>query len=357
MNFQTSMRIEYTMKRRTFLIRTAGGLAGAMAGAGRANLTENPSTETHSHALPRRELGRTGEKLSVVGFPGLALSHEDQAGANAGMRHAFDRGVNYFDVAPAYGKNGECEIKMGRGLQELPRDQIFLSCKTKKRDKAGAREELDRSLQRLKTDHIDLYQCHCFFKPGEVNRMLDDDGAMATILEAKKAGKIRYLGFSAHTTLSALAALKNYDFDTVMFPINYVEDHLIGFGREVIDLAAQKGVSVICIKPTSGGAWPKDATKTRQWWYRTLEAREDINLALRFALGQRNVISAIPPSFLDLLDKTIDAAQMGVAPLSEEESDTLRTMAADSLSLFEGQQRRALAGDFTADPICPNAYA
>lgn len=345
------------MKRRTFLIRTAGGLAGAAAGACSANLSEKQSTETSSNPLPRRELGQTGEKLSVVGFPGLALTHEDQAGANAGMRRAFDRGVNYFDVAPAYGKNGDCEIKMGVGLQELPRDQIFLSCKTKKRDKAGAREELDRSLQRLKTDHIDLYQCHCFFKPGEVDRMLDEDGAMATILEAKKAGKIRYIGFSAHTTLSAVAALKAYDFDTVMFPINYVEDHLIGFGREVIELAAQKNVSIICIKPTSAGAWPENATKTRQWWYRTLETKQDLNLALRFALGQRNVISAIPISFLDVLDKAIDAAKMGVAPLSEHEIGTLSAMAAKSLSLFERQQKRALAGDFTADPICPNAYA
>lgn len=346
------------MKRRTFLIRTAGGLAGAVTGACSASVSKNASTsQTSKYPLARRSLGQTGEKLSVVGFPGLSLSHEDQAGASAGMRRAFDRGLNYFDVAPAYGKNGECEIKMGVGLQDLPRDQIFLSCKTKKRDKAGAREELERSLRRLKTDHIDLYQSHCFFKPGEVETLMSMDGAMATMLEAKKAGKIRYIGFSAHTTLSALAALKAYDFDTVMFPINYVEDHLIGFGREVIDLAAQKGVSVISIKPTSGGAWPEGATKKRQWWYRTLETQQDINLALRFALGQKNVISAIPPSFLDLLDKTIDAAQMGVDPLTDEESVTLRTMAKNSLSLFERQQKRALAGDFTADPICPNAYA
>lgn len=345
------------MKRRTFLIRTAGGLAGAVAGACSADLSENASNASGSNPLPRRELGRTGEKLSVVGFPGLALTHEDQAGANAGMRHAFERGVNYFDVAPAYGKNGDCEIKMGIGLQDLPRDQIFLSCKTKRRDKAGAREELERSLKRLKTDHIDLYQSHCFFKPGEVEQMLGEDGAMATILEAKKAGKIRYIGFSAHTTLSAVAALKAYDFDTVMFPINYVEDHLIGFGREVIDLAAAKDVSVICIKPTSAGAWPEGATKTRQWWYRTLETKQDLNLALRFALGQKNVISAIPISFLDVVDKSIDAAQMGLDPLTEKEAGTLRAMAANSLSVFERQQKRALAGDFTADPACPNAYA
>jgi predicted aldo/keto reductase-like oxidoreductase len=307
--------------------------------------------------MPRRELGQTGAMLSVVGFPGLCLTHEDQAGANAGMRHAFERGVNYFDVAPAYGKNGDCEIKMGIGMQDLPRDQIFLSCKTKRRDRQGAREELERSLKRLKTDHFDLYQCHCFFKPGEVEQMLGEDGAMATILEAKQAGKIRYIGFSAHTTLSAVAALKAFDFDTVMFPINYVEDHLIGFGREVIDLAVEKNVSVISIKPTSAGAWPKDATKKRQWWYRTLETKEELNLALRFALGQKNVISAIPISFLDVLDRAIDAAKMGVDPLTEKESGTLRTMAQNSLSLFEGQQKRALAGDFTADASCPRAYA
>ena len=115
--------------------------------------------------------------------------------------------MNYYDVAPAYGKDGECEIKMGIGLQGINRDKIFLSCKTKCRDKAGAKEELDRSLKRLKTDHFDLYQLHCLFEPDEVKQALDPkEGALATILDVRKAGIIKHIGFSAHTTRAAIAA-------------------------------------------------------------------------------------------------------------------------------------------------------
>ncbi|MHC4544103.1 MAG: aldo/keto reductase, partial [Planctomycetota bacterium] len=103
------------------------------------------------------------------GFPGLALVHYDQDRCNAGLHDAFKRGVNYFDVAPAYG-NGEAEIKMGIGLQGIDRSRIFLACKTKKRDKEGARKELERSLERLKTDYFDLYQLHHLRWPKEVKQ-------------------------------------------------------------------------------------------------------------------------------------------------------------------------------------------
>ena len=108
-------------------------------------------------------------KLSVVGFPGLALIQHDQQQGTAGLRSALERGVNYFDVAPAYG-DGECETKMGIGLEGVDRDSYFLACKTNKRDKAVAREELENSLKLLKTDHFDLYQLHHLRWKDEVER-------------------------------------------------------------------------------------------------------------------------------------------------------------------------------------------
>lgn len=346
------------MKRRAFL-KVAGGLAGGIVGGSTTNQLANAGTKAggnrQKEGLPRRPLGSTGAKLSIVGFPGFALRHYDQAESTAGVVRAFERGMNYYDVAPAYGKDGECEIKLGVALQEVPREQIFLSCKTKKRDKKGAREELERSLKRLKTDHFDLYQCHCIFKPSEVEQILGPDGAMETMREAQAEGKIKHIGFSAHTTLGALAALKGYRWDSVMFPINYVEHYSFGFGKEVVELADQQGVSVIAIKATSGGAWPEGQARTRKWWYNTLEDKEDIGRALRFALSQKRVVTAIPPSFLDLLDRTMDVAQKDV-PITEEELAILQAKAADAPPVFERQQRRALADSGPVHDGCMSAY-
>ena len=155
------------MKRRMFL-QTVGGAAG-LAALGVPKVLAMDQALEKVEALPRRELGRTGMKVSVVGFPGLALTKISQEESTAALHKAFDRGLNYYDVAPNYGK-GDAEIKMGVGLQGLDRSQYFLSCKTHKRDKAGAQMELDRSLQRLKTDHFDLYQLHHLVTPSEVKQ-------------------------------------------------------------------------------------------------------------------------------------------------------------------------------------------
>ena len=257
------------MKRRTFL-KTVGGVTGGWALAADAllsteQLEASPPAETVA-GLPRRLLGRTGQKVSTVGFPGLSLIHYDQKRCDEGIRKAFEQGVNYFDVAPAYG-NGEAETKMGIGLVGLDRSRYFLACKTKKRDMDGARQELEKSLKLLKTDHFDLYQMHHLVKPEDVKRALGPGGAIETFLKAKEEGKIKFIGFSAHTTKAAVEALRGFAFDTVMFPINFVEFYLRGFGKEVLALAGQRAAAVLAIKPMSRGAWPEGAKRTREWWY------------------------------------------------------------------------------------------
>src|SRR5690348_710294 len=270
LNDQTKTR----MKRRVFL-KTVGSAAGVAALSGSKVLAA-----VDSAPLPQRLLGRTGVKLSIVGFPGLALAKCTQEQGTAALHNAFERGVNYFDVAPAYG-NGDAEIKMGIGLQGLDRAKYFLACKTHKRDHDGAQMELDRSLQRLKTDHFDLYQLHHLVTPAEVKQALGPGGALEVALKAKEQGKIKYLGFSAHTTKGALQALRAFQFDTVMFPINFVEYYTRGFGKEVMELANQQGAGLISIKPISWGTWPKEGQKNREWWYRSVEEPAQIELALR----------------------------------------------------------------------------
>ena len=339
------------MKRRSFL-KTVGTVAGTYALGSRSGLGQSPSdTKKETVAgLPRRVLGRTGERISVVGFPGLALTNYEQQEGTAGVHRAFEQGLNYFDVAPAYGK-GEAEVKMGIALQGIDRDKIFLANKTKMRDKKGALEELERSLKRLKTDYFDLYQMHCLFEPQEMEKALGPDGAIETFVKAKEQGKIKHLGFSAHTTRSALAALKGYSFDTVMFPLSFVEYYQFDFGTAVLDLAAEQGLGVLAIKHMSKGGWPKGAERKRKWWYQATEKQQEANMALNFALSLKGVVSCIPPSFIDLTEIAMKAGRVH-RPITEAETQTLQTMAQTGISLFRRRDEQLAV----TEPIEHPAY-
>ena len=322
------------MKRRSFL-KAIGGFAGGcylgksiVLGA-EPNL---PGKEEKNVEMPKRVLGKTGQKISIIGFPGLALAKQSQDEDTNALHTAYEQGINYFDVAPTYNK-GASEISMGIGLQGIDRNKIFLSCKTQKRDKEGAREELERSLKRLKTDYFDLYQLHAISRPEEVQRALGPGGAMETFLKAKEQGKVRYLGLSAHTTKGALAALNGFKFDTIMFPINFIEFQQIDFGKAVLELAKKQGVGVISIKAISGGAWPRGSQRTREHWYRPLENDDEIAMAIRFSLSQDSVATTIPTGFLDLFYKTIPAGK-SYTKITEAEEKKLEESARSALSVF-----------------------
>jgi aryl-alcohol dehydrogenase-like predicted oxidoreductase len=329
-----------------------GGAAGAgMIGIERllADFKTTDDISSRVAGLPRRLLGRTREEVSIITFPGLALVHEDQEQSNVAVRRAFDKGCNYFDVAPAYGRNGECEIKLGAALQQLPRKDYVLSCKTKARDKEGARVELERSLERLKTDHFELYQLHHLVTVDEVKRAMGPGGAMETLLAARESGKTKWLGFSAHSTRAAVEAMRAFDFDTVMFPVSFAEFYLRDFGREVLEVAAERGAAVIAIKPMCMGAWPKDVERARKWWYRTTETPEEISLSLRFSLSLKGVATGIPPSFVDLVDKAILAANdYQTATLADR--NQLRELAKQCESVFirEDERGNSTAGNHRA---------
>jgi predicted aldo/keto reductase-like oxidoreductase len=351
------------MERREFL-KAAGTVAGGYALASKTLLARQAAAsggEDKVAGLPRRVLGHTGEKISTIAFPGLALNQLSQEQSTAGVHKAFEQGINHFDVAPAY---GEAEIRMGPALQGIDRRQIFLSCKTKMRDKDGARQELERSLTRLKTDYFDLYQMHHIRTPEEVQKALGPGGAIETFLKAKEEGKIRHIGFSAHTTKGALEMMKGFPFETVMFPISYVDYLNWGFGKAVIEMAKEKGVAVFAMKAIYAGAWPEGAPRTRKWWYRPLEKDDEIELALRFALSQPGVVNAVPVSYLDLVDTCIRAARL-YRPITEADLGKLRQLAADCGSVFRKEDERVALGhplheSFHPDSpheCCPCAHA
>lgn len=344
------------MERRSFL-KAVGTVAGSYAlGTGPISGAPTVGSVEEPLGLPRRVLGRTGAKISVVGFPGLALANYDQDEGTAGLHKAFDQGINYFDVAPAYGRDGDCEIKMGIGLQGIDRSKIFLACKTKMRDKEGARAELERSLKRLKTDYFDLYQMHAIFTEDEVKEALGPGGAIETFLKAKEEGKVRHFGFSAHTTAGAVAALNGFAFDSVMFPLSFVDYLKNGFGKEVIELANEKGAAILAIKAMSKGAWPQGMERTRRWWYRATEAQSEVDLAVRFSLSLPGLVAAIPPSWLDLLDKAVVAGR-SLRPVTPSETLELQQIAKDCQPLFRQEERAAdeKATHYAMYPDCPHA--
>ncbi|MEX0324001.1 MAG: aldo/keto reductase [Puniceicoccaceae bacterium] len=335
------------MERRTFL-KNAGKLAGGVALTTSALAVDAAAipeqVKVAPGELPRRKLVRTGEALSIVGFPGLVLRYYEQKDCNDAMVKARDMGINYFDVAPAYGKDGECEIKMGKGMSSINRDKIFLSGKTKMRDAKGARMELERSLKRLNTDHLDLYQMHVLHTPGEVEEAFGPNGCMKVIEKAKKEGKIRRIGFSAHTSLAAMAAMNNYQFDTVMFPINFVEHFSFAFGQAVLEKAHSQKVSVLTIKSTSAGAWDDSIPRAeREYWYKMFEDQSNLELAVNFALSQPNVVTSIPAAnYMDHLEKTVAAAKV-FKPVTEHDLNKLLEMTKSRNSMFLPRQARGLA--------------
>lgn len=348
------------MERRKFIKRTGGILGGMTLGAAsvsaksQENLNELIPIPGN---VPRRKIISSGEELSIIGFPGNALRHYNQAETNDGVSWAIDNGLNLFDVAPAYGKEGECEIKLGNALENHSRDKIFLACKTGKRDKKGAREELERSLKRLKTDYFDLYQMHYLRTLDEVEEAFGPKGVMETILKAQQEGKIKHIGFSAHTSLSALATMDRFKFDTVMFPINYVEHFSFAFGQAVLEKAKNQDVSVLTIKSTSGGAWGNDVSRDkRDWWYKVTNDERNLNMALRFALSQHNVVAAIPASFIPHFQASVDAGK-AYQPITKKEMEQLHAIAKESESIFLNRQAKGLASNndyihFEGEEMC-----
>ncbi len=336
------------MERRTFLKVTGGVAGGCILGRGTSLLAagEKPAS------MPRRTLGKTGLQVSVIAFPGLCLSRATQEEANQAVRKAFEHGVNYFDIAPAY---GDAETRLGIALEGIDRSKIVISCKTKGRDKAAAQRDLDQSLQRLKTDYIDVYQMHVLQTRAEVKRALGSGGALEAFTEAKKQGKVKFLGLTAHTTRGALEAINSFDFDTVMFPINFIEYYQLGFGRQVLDAARKKNMGVMGMKAMCGGAWPQGMERKRNNWYRALEDEETIGLALRWTLAQEPVATAVPPGFIDLFEKAVPVGP-SYRPLTEPETNKLQELAKTCISQFQ-REEQGVTMDPAAHHDCPHLMA
>jgi len=268
--------------------------------------------------IPKRPY-RDEVSLSILGLGGMLLVGMEQFSVDRIVEEALARGINYFDVAPFYG-DGEAEQKMGKALAQH-REKVFLACKTLERSAKGAQEELNHSLRQLRTDHLDLYQFHAVSDMEEVNEIFAPGGALETFTQARQEGKIRYIGFSAHTVEAAMALLDHFQFDSVLFPINFICFARGNFGPQVIARAKELSVARLAIKAMAHGPWRKgEKRKYPNCWYRPIENREMARQALRFTLSE-GVTAAIPPGderlFRMALELALDLAPMGMEERNE----------------------------------------
>ena len=275
--------------------------------------------------LPRRPY-KDGIDLSIIALGGIVVCGLSQEEASRRVAAAYDRGVNYFDCAPSY-FDGEAEIKLGEALQPY-RSKVFLAEKTMSRDAKGAREELERTLERFHTDHVDLYQFHAVGSMEDVDKILAPTGAAETFFAARKEGKVRHLGFSAHDAPAALRLMDALELDSVLFPVNVNAWENGGFGPQILAKAKSKGMARMALKALAFGRWPADMKesdrKYPKCWYQPIDDREMARLALRFTLNQ-DITAAVPPGDERIFDLALDLVSMPLPKLSADELSGLKT--------------------------------
>jgi len=284
--------------------------------------------------MEKRQLGKTGEMLTIVGFGGIVVMNEEQKSANQIVAKAVEeRGINYFDVAPTY---GNAEERLGPALEPY-RKSVFLACKTEKRTADEAFAALHQSLEHLRTDYFDLYQLHAVTTTDEVDQITGRGGALETFVKAREQGLVRYLGFSAHSEEAALALLDRFEFDSILFPFNWVAWHQGDFGPRVLEKAQNKGVGILALKALAKRRW-KDEEEHNRWpkaWYSPADSYEEAALGLRFTLS-KPITAAVSPGHVELLWWACDAADK-FTPLSEEEAALLATRSEGLEPIFPDQ--------------------
>lgn len=283
--------------------------------------------------LPKR-VYKDGVELSIIGFGGIVVMGHEQKEANRLVASAWDRGVNYYDVAPSYG-DGEAETKLGPALEPY-RKKAFLACKTTRRDAAGAQKEFEQSLRRLRTDYFDLYQFHAVSSMEDVEKILAPGGAGEFFLRMKKEGKARFLGFSAHHAGAALELMEKFPVDSVLFPVNFVCWHEGHFGPQILEKAREKKIARLALKGMAHTTWPKELPaeqrRYRKCWYEPLDEPDKARLALSWTLSQE-ITAAIPPGEASLFELALSIGASFV-PLTRTQMEQVAQMARGREPIF-----------------------
>jgi predicted aldo/keto reductase-like oxidoreductase len=306
-NFEANTDPEIT--RRMFL--GASLAAGLAIGTGSRSSWAAPSID----GIPRRTLGRTGEKVSMVGLGGyhIGMQSDEQQSIRI-IRTALDNGMNFLDNCWDY-NNGQSEIRMGKALRDGYRQKAFLMTKIDGQTRKAAAQQIDESLHRLQTDHIDLLQFHEVIREGDPERIFGPGGSVEAAQEAKKAGKIRYIGFTGHKSpdihlkMLHTGFAHQFTFDTVQMPLNVMDAHFESFGKKVLPVLVEHQVGVLGMKPMGDHIILNSKTVT------PIEC-------LHYAMNLPTSVVITGCDSMQILQQALDAAR-SFKPMSETEVASL----------------------------------
>jgi predicted aldo/keto reductase-like oxidoreductase len=313
-----------TLSRRKF-IKTMAASSAVLAGA----TGSQAATAERKGDMIYRTLGNTGERVSAIGLGGFHMAKAaTEAESIRIVRSAIDRGITFMDNCWDY-NDGQSEVRMGKGLRDGYRDKVFLMTKIDGHSKAGAAKQIDESLGRLQTDHVDLMQFHEVIRMDDPEKIFARGGSFEAMMEAKKAGKVRYVGFTGHKDpkihLHMLDTAKQhgFKFDTVQMPLNVMDAHFKSFQHLVVPVLVKEGIGVLGMKSMGSGIILKSGT---------VKPIECLHYAL--SLPTSVVITGIDS--MKILDQAFEAART-FKPFNEQQIAGLlsRTKKAASAGEFE----------------------
>jgi aryl-alcohol dehydrogenase-like predicted oxidoreductase len=272
---------------------------------------------------------------TVVTFGAASIGRVVQEVADRAVQAALDHGVNHVDVAPRY---GDAELRLQPWMARV-RDRVFLGCKTGERTRDGARADLGRSLERLGVERFDLYQLHAVGKMDELDACTAPGGALETLVEARREGLTRWLGITGHThdaPRTHLEALRRFDFDTVMFPLNFVlwaDPRYREDATALLEECQRRDVGVHIIKTVAKDPWG-ERERIHTTWYEPFTDQATIDRAVAFVLSQ-SVTTLCSVGDVTVLPRVLDAAER-FRPLTGEAQDALVATAGAYHSPFVG---------------------
>ncbi len=267
-------------------------------------------------AIEKRIFGRTGHMSSAVLFGGAAFFKADQSTADRVLDLLLEFGVNHIDTAPGY---GDTELRIGPWMAKHRKD-FFLATKTRLRDYQGARDEIRRSLDRLRSDHVDLLQLHALIHPDEWDQALGPGGALEAVIEAREEGLVRFIGVTGHGWNAAAMhrrSLERFDFDSVLMPWNWFAANHPTYATDfetTATLCQRRKVAVQTIKGVARGPWAAGARRSHRTWYQPLENESDIRQAVQWVLARPGIfLNSLGD--VDLLPAVLRAAaDLGTPP-------------------------------------------